>query len=263
MPLPSNSHSMIFMRLSIVRAGVLSTVAGLALAACAGQNAAVPPSESSNGVAPFVNGAVAPGVNGDVTPGVVGDVTPGVIDDVTTCATSPPQYLWIFKGACDAKITVKPTGGTFKLGTYDDITVSGSIGENNVKGSAIVALADATDTNGDVEKYKGSAFPPYRGRGKTFVYASAVNQSSQIIKPIAKKNVPILKYVITDSKGIPGKTCGAAILTQGSKGSTLWESIPASISVKGKTVTIVQYNVPKGFEFPPKSPLYFAVNCFS
>lgn len=247
MPLPSNCLGMNFMRLSIVRAGLLATVAALALAACAGQNAAVP--ATSN--------AVTPGVSIDTMQPM------GVIGDVTTCATSPPQYLWIFKGACDAKITVKPTGGSFKLDTYDDITVTGSIGENNVKGSAIVALADATDTNGDILKYKGSAFPPYRGRGKTFVYASAINQSSQTIKPIAKKGKPILKYVITDSKGLPGKSCGAAILTQGSKGSTLWESIPATLVVKGNTVTITQYNVPKGFEFPPKSPLYFAVNCFS
>lgn len=231
------------MSLIMVRAGSLAAIAALALAGCAGQNAGVP--ATSNALMP--NAPLA-----------------GVLDDaVTTCATSPPQYGWIFKGACEPKITVKPTGGTFKLGTYDSITVTGSIGQNNVKGTATVALADATDTNGDVLKYQGKAFPAYHGKGKTFVYAVAVNQSAQTIKPIAEKNKPILKYVITDSKGLPGKQCGAAILTSGSRGSTLWESIPATLIVKGNVVTITQYSVPKGFEFPPKAPLYFAVNCFT
>lgn len=256
------------MRLSMVRAGSLAAIAALALAACAGQNAAMP-STSGAAAAPDVpsNNAAQP-LRADDSASVADSASDaddaGVVDaKLTTCATSPPQYYWIFKGACDPKITVKPTGGTFSLGAYDDITVTGSIGQNNVKGTATVALADATDTKGDVIKDKGKAFPVYHGRGKTFVYAAAINQSSQTIKPIAEKNKPILKYVITDSKGIPGKQCGAAILTSGSKGSTLWESIPATLTVKGNTVTIVQYAVPKNFEFPPKQPLYFAVNCFS
>src|SRR5580698_1169894 len=227
------------LRMTAVRTA-LASAAALALAACAGQSAAVP-----------VTSSATSGISGNVLQPL------GVVDDaLVTCATSPPQYGWIFKGACEPKITVKPTGGTFKLGTYDDITVTGSIGQNNVKGTATVALVDATDTNGDVEKYQGKVFPAYHGKGKVFVYASAINQSSQTIKPIAEKNKPILKYVITDSKGLPGKQCGAAILTSGSKGSTLWESIPATLIVKGDTVTITQYAVPKGFEFPPKAPLY-------
>jgi hypothetical protein len=90
-----------------------------------------------------------------------------------------------------------------------------------------------------------------------------VNQSAQTLKPIAKKGKPILQYIITDSKGVPGKKCGAAILTEGSNGKPVWSSIPATITVKGNVVTITQYNVPSGFEFAPKTPLYFAVNCFS
>jgi hypothetical protein len=236
MRLPSNLHSMKFMRLSM---STFAASAALALAACAGQNAGVPATAAQP--MSLLN----------------------VQSDVTTCDTSPPQYDWIFKGACDAKVEVKSTGGTFSLGAYDDITVKGSIGENNAKGTQVVALADATDTNGDILKDKGTGFPAYHGKGKTFVYAVAVNQGTQTLKPIAKKGVPILQYIITDSKGLPGKQCGAAILTEGSRGSDLWESIPASISVKGDTLTITQTSVPKGFEFPPKSPLYFAVNCFS
>jgi hypothetical protein len=50
---------------------------------------------------------------------------------VTTCATSPPQYQWIFKGACE-KISLKSTGATFSLQEWHDITVKGSIGPNNL-----------------------------------------------------------------------------------------------------------------------------------
>src|ERR1700727_3742763 len=170
-----------------MRLSVMASAAALALAACAGQNAAVP--VASNAMTAPIQNSFA---------------TQMGVDAVTTCATSPPQYDWIFKGACDPKITVKPTGGSFALGAYDDISIKGSIGENNAKGSAIVALADATNTNGDIEKDKGTAFPLYHGEGKTFLYAVAINQSAQTLKPIAKKGKPILQYIITDTKGLPG-----------------------------------------------------------
>lgn len=225
----------------------LAATAALALAACAGQNAGVPATSSA-----FTSGAAGSALQ-----------PLNVQRDLTTCAKSPPQYQWIFKGACDPDIKVTSNGGSFSLGAYDDITVTGTIGKNNAKGTVTIALADATDTKGDIEKYKGMAFKPYKGEGKVFVYAAAVNQSSQTVKPIAEKNKPILEYDITDSKGLPGKKCGAAVLTEGSRGSELWSSIPATIVVKGNTVKIIQYNVPNGFVFPPKIPLYFAVNCFS
>jgi hypothetical protein len=181
---------------------------------------------------------------------------------VTTCATSPPQYQWIFKGACE-KFTLKSTGATFSLQTWHDITVKGSIGANNVKTSATVYLADATDAGGDIETYKGKAFDKYKAEGTTFIYAVAVNQGTTAIKPVAQKNKPILQYVITDSKGLPGTSCGAAVLTAGEKGSLVWATLPGGpFKAKGKTVTITQYAVPRGFELPPKTPLYFAVNCF-
>ncbi len=181
---------------------------------------------------------------------------------VTTCATMPPQYQWIFKGACE-KITLKSTGATFSLQTWDDVTVKGSIGSNNLKTAATVYLADATDTGGDIKTYKGKAFDKYRAEGTTFIYAVAVNQGTTAIKPAPKKNQPILQYVITDAKGLPGTTCGAAVLTTGQKGSLQWEPLPGGpFKAKGKTVTITQYSVPQGFELPPKTPLYFAVNCF-
>lgn len=179
-----------------------------------------------------------------------------------TCAKSPPQYEWIFKGACQ-KITLKPTGAAINLPAYDDITIKGSIGKNNVKTTATVYLADATDTGGDIESYKGKAFDKYKAEGTTFVYAVAINQSNTAIKPIAEKNKPILQYIITDSKGLPGTECGAAVLTTGEKGSLQWATLPGGpFKAKGDTVTITQYSVPSGFELPPKTPLYFAVNCF-
>ncbi len=230
------------MRLSLIRAGVAFAAGAFALSACAGQRGVVPPSQSAfapqtSESAPMQGDAISPLA-------------------VNTCATSPPQYQWIFEGAC-TEIVLKPAGGTFALQTYEGITVTGLIGKNNVKTSAKVDLADATG-NGDIKTYKGKPFPKYKAKGTTFVYATAVNQSGTTIKPVPVKNKPILQYVITDRKGIPGKQCGAAVLTN--KG---WTSLPIQAQVKGKTVTVSQYLAPPGFEFPPKIPLYFAVNCFS
>lgn len=178
-----------------------------------------------------------------------------------TCAKSPPQWMWIFKGACD-QFTLKSTGGKFTLGEYESLSVTGSIGYNSAKGSVTVDLADAIDKNGDVLKYKGHTFPPYKGKGTVVVYAVADNQTTQTIKPVRHNNVPIIKYVVTDAKGFPGKTCGAAILGQGKNGLS-WSALPSTFQVKGKTVTITQYTVPTGLVLPAKgSGLYFAINCF-
>jgi hypothetical protein len=226
------------MRLSMVRTGIFSAGA-LALAACSG-NAVVPMSQ--NAPTSTLSDAASP----------LG----------STCATSPPQYLWIFKGSCD-QFTLKPAGAAFSLAEYQDITVTGTIGKNTVKGTAKIALADAINKNGDIEKDNGKAFPAYKAKGTTIVYAAAVNQSTQTIKPISVKDKPVLQYVITDSKALPGKQCGAAVLAEGKNGKLEWTSLPAMGDVKGKSVTISQYTVPSGFELAPKSPLYFAVNCYS
>lgn len=227
------------MRLPVIRVSAVAAVASIALAACAGR-----------GVVPSAPSALAPAAYGDASP--LG---------VTTCATSPPQYEWIFKGACD-KFTLKPSGGTFSLQKYEDITVTGSIGANNVKGSAVLYLVDAIDKNGDIEKDKGASFPPYKASGTTILYSVAINQSNQTIKPKSVKGKAVLQYVITDAKGLPGNTCGAAVLTEPKAGKFTWTSLPAQGPVKGKTVTISQYEVPSGFELPPTTPLYFAVNCY-
>src|SRR5579883_3631038 len=104
------------MRQSMIRAGAIATA--IALAACAGR-----------GAIPTAPGALAPSSIGDMSPLAL-----------KTCAKSPPQWEWMFKGACDA-FTLKPTGGTFALGAYDDISVKGSIGYNSLKGSATIDLA--------------------------------------------------------------------------------------------------------------------------
>jgi hypothetical protein len=231
------------MRLSTLHAGLVVTAAAIALSACAAQQPMVPSSA-----------AVSSAVSSD------GSLAPQVEPGVTTCATSPPQFAWIFKGAC-AKFTLKPAGAPFSLQQYQNITIKGSIGKNNVSGSATLYAVDATGS-GDIDKYGGKSFPLYKARGKTFIYAVAINESKQTIKPIAEKGKPILQYVITDSKGLPGKSCGAAVLVQGAKGSFLWESLPTQAKVSGNTVTISQYTVPHGFDLPPQTPLYFGVNCF-
>lgn len=226
----------------MIRAGAIA--AAIALAACAG-----------HGAIPSAPGVQAPSTFGDASPlAAFGDASPLALK---TCAKDPPQWQWILKGACDA-FTLKPTGGTFTLGTYDDISVKGSIGYNSLKGTATIDLADAIDKNGDIESYKGKSFTPYKGKGTTVVYAVADNQTSETIKPKSHAGKPVLQYVITDSKGFPGKTCGAAIL--GSKG---WSAFPSTFGVKGHTVTITQYSAPSNLELPPKGyGLYFAINCF-
>lgn len=224
----------------MIRAGGAAAVAAIALAACAGHG--VVPSTSS-GLTPITSSA---------------DMSPLALK---TCDTSPPQYKWIFKGACD-EFTLKPTGGSFTLGAYDSITLKGSIGKNTVKGSATIALANAVDKNGDIEKSKGSVFPSYKGEGTTVAYAVASNQSNQTIKPISVLHKTVIEYIITDAKGLPGKTCGAAVLEKLKTGFK-WSPFSQTYPVKGKTVTIAVFEAPTGFELPPKgTPLYFAVNCF-
>jgi hypothetical protein len=177
------------------------------------------------------------------------------------CATSPPQYGWIFEGACD-KFTLKPTGSPFALGTYSDISVTGKIGKNSVHGSAVVYLADATGKS-DVKPYKGAPFPKYSVHGvDAFVYAAAINQSSQIIKPITQPGKPVLQYVITDKKGFPGHDCDAAALEKSHAGKYEWVNFPGAIfHPVGHTLTVSQYTAPAGLELAPKVPLDIAVFC--
>jgi hypothetical protein len=224
----------------MIRAGAFAIGAAIALAACGG-----------HGVVPSSQSGMLPMSNDDASPLAS-----------SGCATTPPQYDWIFKGACD-EFTLKPAGGSFTLATYEDITLKGSIGKNTVKGSAKVALADAIDKNGDITKDSGKTFPAYKAKGTTVIYAAANNQTTQTIKPITVKGKTVLQYVITDSKGLPGNTCGAALLGEAKNGKLVWTSFPGTGNVKGNSVTISVYEAPSGFELPPKgTPLYFAVNCY-
>jgi len=267
------------MRLSTFRACVIATIASLALAACSNQSGGMMPSSPSD-VAPPAAAAPVTSVGGaaakdaaDTNDAGTGD-TSDAADQATpdgglmsplalkTCATSPPQYQWIFKGACQT-FTLAPSGGKFSLGEYQSITVTGLIGKNTLKSDAKIALADALDKNGDVEKYNGKAFTAYKAAGTTYVYATAVNQSNQTIRPITVEGKPVLRYVITNAKGFgTANACSAAVLTFPKGKSPTWTSLPATGTIKGKVATISQYTAPKTFELPPKIPLYFAVNCY-
>lgn len=180
-----------------------------------------------------------------------------------TCATTPPQYKWIFKGACQT-FSVTSLGGRFRLGEYQGITVKGSIGRNNAKGTVQIAVADAIDKNGDITTYKGESLPPYKVNGRTtYFYASATNQSAQVFKPEEFKGEPVLQYTITDANGFAdANRCGAALLTFRKDRRPAWTAFPGSGKVKGKTVTIRQYAVPAGIVLRPKIPVYFATNCY-
>jgi hypothetical protein len=233
------------MRLSMTRASIVAMAGAIALAACAGHGLVPPQSQSVTSLSQN-DGAMMP--EGAMSP------------DLTTCATSPPQYMWIFNGACTT-ITLKPAGAKFSLQKYRNITVTGQIGKNNLKASAKVAIVDATGS-ADIKTYKGKAFPKYKAHGKTFIYASAINQGKTAIKPIIQQGHPVLQYVITDAKGIPGHQCGAGVLTNNGHGGLIWKALNVQAQVKGKTVTISQYVVPHGFALYPKTPLYLGVNCF-
>ena len=194
----------------MIRISVVATAAALALAACA-----------SHGIVSSSPTAMAP-TNAMFRRATT--VLP-LKGKTKTCAKNPPQYQWIFKGACDGFI-LKPGGGTFSLGKYANITVKGSIGKNTVKGQAKIAIADAVDKSGDIEKFGGKSFPVYKGKGKTIAYASANNQSNQTITPITVKGKAIIQYVIDDAKGFPGKSCSAAILAHEQGGKVAWNPLP-------------------------------------
>ena len=230
------------MRFTLFRSGAICAASALALAACAGR-----------GIVPASQAPLGPS-NGLDTVSQDNLLSP----DLTTCATKPPQAQWIMKGAC-TKISLKPTGSNFSLQQYMDLTVTGSIGANTLKKPVTVYIVDATD-KGDIEDWNKAAFPKYAGKGTIVAYAAAINQSSTKVVPKTGKK-PVLEYIITDSKGLPGKECSAAVLTF-NKGKPLWKPLPVTGPVKGKTVKLAQYTVPRGFNLPPKTPLYFAVNCF-
>lgn len=242
------------MRLSLIRASVLATAAAIALAACSGHSA-IPSTQSA--IAP--QSALAPATLGDNMSPLGDDMSPL---GLTTCAKSPPQFEWIFKGACTG-FNLKSSGGTFSLEKYANITVTGSIGKNTAKGEVHVVLVDAVNKNGDILKNKGKSFPPYKARGTTVIYAEASNQTTQTIKPIPERGKAVIEYVITDAKGFPGKTCGAAVYGKQKNGKQGWTAFTGTYGVKGKTVTIAVFLAPQGFELPPKgSPIYFGINCF-
>jgi hypothetical protein len=179
-----------------------------------------------------------------------------------TCATRPPQHEWILKGACRA-FDLTSNGGHFRLGEYKSITVKGSIGKNTAKGTVKIALADAIDKNGDIKTYDGKSFPGYKENGTTYLYASAVNQSDQVVKVITVESKWVLRFTITNAKGFgDANTCGAALLTSRAGKHFRWDPLPTTGLVMGKTVTITQYGAPRGFELPPKIPVYVAVNCY-
>jgi hypothetical protein len=232
------------MGFSMSRAGLFVMGAAIALAACS-THGIVP--ASSNGLAPTSN-MLAPMSTDDAK------------RHATTCATSPPQYEWIFEGSCDT-FTLKDTGGSFSEAEYQNITLTGSIGKNTAKGDVKIALADAIDKN-DITKSGGKSFPAYKAEGTTVIYAVANNESTQTIKPVTVRGKTVLQYVITDAKGLPGNTCGAAVLGE-TKAGLKWTSFPGTGTVDGKSVTISVYEAPSGFELPPHgTPLYFAVNCY-
>lgn len=224
---------------STIRAKVITTLASVALAACSGQQSG--PSLPLAGV-PFASSGKSASFS------KMG---------LETCATSPPQYEWIFEGACD-EMALTPQGGLFTLSDYQSISVVGQVGYNSLKRSARVYIVDAID-DGDIEQYGSVPFPPYiPGKGTTFLYAAAINQGHKPIRPVVHSGTPVLQYTITDTNRLPGKHCSSAIRTA----SNRWSPAPASFPAKRHKVTLSWYTVPNGFELLRQSPMYFAIFCY-
>jgi hypothetical protein len=185
-------------------------------------------------------------------------VPPLAKTDLKTCATSPPQFEWIFEGACD-KIDLNPAGAPFALQLYQRIRVTGQIGKTDLKRPARVVIVDALD-NGDIEPYQSQAFPSWPYPKQAVIYAVAINESYHVIKPIVVSGKPVLEYVITDFNGFPGTRCSSAVLTFG-RNMPVWKPLPVSAKPKGYTLTLKQYTAPAGFKLLPQTPLYFVVYC--
>jgi hypothetical protein len=226
------------MRLSILRAVTIAAGAAIALAACSSGGTVPPSSAAYNPMALNNANALLPLA-------------------LKKCDTSPPQYEWILEGAC-TDVALKPAGSSFTLAKYEDISIKGVIGKNNLTSTQHVYIADALDKK-DIKAYKGVAFPKDTSHKDVLFYAVAVNQSKDTIVP-KYNGKPILQYVVTDAHGLGGSSCGASVYAK--KGAKFfWEQLPITAKPKGDTVTISQYTVPKGFELPPLTPLYFAIYC--
>jgi hypothetical protein len=230
------------MELATIRSRIIGTISITALAACGGGGGAPP----YQGLYPAATSRVSQHVKDN---------------DVNTCATSPPQYYWIFEGACQA-IEINSGGANYSLDEYRYRTVSGSIGKNSLSGTVQFDVVDAVG-NGDIEHYNGMDFPhfsPYSS-GNTVIYVAVINQSKQDAEFI-DSGVPIFSVTVTDANGFPAKRCGLAILTTDRSGSPSWDALyNVDNYVNDNTVTISWYDTPRYSEWPSHVPVYFAVYC--
>lgn len=181
---------------------------------------------------------------------------------VTTCPTSPPQYYWIFQGSC-ALSSIGSSGGGFSLAEYEDITVSGSLGKNNLTSAQEVAFTDAR-ANGDISKWDDMTFPKYYGRygGATpVIYVAVNNQGSQIIKLVNDGDFA-LALNITDSNGFPGNTCTIGVLTVNTNNTGYeWLTAGANSSPYSSDELTVVFPELHGLWLVKTYPLYFGVAC--
>lgn len=222
---------------AMVRSRIIGTFALTALAACGGGGGA-PSYQSLN---PVVTGRIPQHAKPN---------------DVNTCATSPPQYHWIFEGACQA-IEINSSGASFSLDEYRDITVTGSIGKTTLNGTVQFDVVDAVG-NGDIEHYNGMTFPHYTpySSGSTVIYVAVINQSNQTANPV-ESSKPGFSLTVTDANGFPANRCGLAIYDYDG-----WNTLyNVDNHVYGDTVTINWFSPYGELSWPSKYPVYFAVYC--
>ena len=73
----------------------------------------------------------------------------------------------------------------------------------------------------------GKKFPAYKAKGTTVMYAVAVQpEHANHQADRGKEQGRARSTLITDAKGLPGKTCGAALLGK-TKRKLKWTAFPA------------------------------------
>jgi len=186
---------------------------------------------------------------------------PHVKPSLVRCPTKPPQYDFIFEGACVETI-INPSGGSFELQRYKFISLAGQVGTTNVRKPTEVYVVDAVD-DGDIKQYQKEPFPAYTPQnGTTFLYAVAINEGHTSIEPVGSG--AFLTFTITDLNGLPGTECAAAVLGKQSAEWT-WTAIPGTYQANGSGDTVVFSisGAPSGVVLPSRTPVYFALYCFS
>ena len=149
---------------------------------------------------------------------------------VTTCATSPPQYQWIFKGACE-KLMLKSTGANVQPANVRGHHRNRLDRTNNTSRAPQRSTSPTQPTTAATPKRRrAKPSPNIQPQGTSFIYAVAVNQSTQAIKPVARKEArsPVRHH---RREGTPRERRAASpVSTESQSGKFIWTTLPGEAS---------------------------------